>query len=126
MIDDDSNLRGLARAYFKKEEFVFSEAASGPLGLESARLQKPDIIIIDMMMQEMSGIEVIKKLQKEEETKRIPVIVLTGFNYSARQISTIEKDENVEVVVKKPFVFDELRAIIDSILVRSARSEKAP
>ena len=85
MIDDDSNLRGLARAYFKKEEFVFSEAASGPLGLESARLQKPDIIIIDMMMQEMSGIE-----------------------------------------VKKPFVFDELRAIIDSILVRSARSEKAP
>jgi len=79
VIDDDSSLRRLVRARLESHENVnVEQAARGDDGLRQATSFNPDLIILDWMLPDIQGIDVLKKLKSDDKTKDIPVLMLTG------------------------------------------------
>jgi CheY-like chemotaxis protein len=77
VIDDNKALVFAAEQVLKKEGFDVSTAYNGPDGLEKARTEKPDLIVLDILMPGMNGYEVCQKLQANPNTCYIPVIFLS-------------------------------------------------
>ncbi|MDP4000251.1 MAG: response regulator [bacterium] len=79
LIEDDPMLTELYQTKLELEAFQVSVATDGKEGLALARRVKPDLILLDIMLPEMNGFEVLKKLGEQAVTKQIPVIVLTNL-----------------------------------------------
>ena len=77
-IEDEASLQKAVGDVLTEEEFEVISALDGEVGLRLAKDQKPDLILLDLVMPKMNGIEVLKRLKEFEETKDIPVIVLTN------------------------------------------------
>jgi len=78
VIDDEEHIRNILAYNLQLDGFEVYLVEDGPTGLEIAREKKPDVIILDWMMPEMDGLEVLSELGKDEGTKDIPVIMLTA------------------------------------------------
>ena len=78
VVDDDENSRKILDYKLQSYGFEVYQAENGLKGLEIVREKKPDVIILDWMMPEMDGLEVLSELEKDERTKDIPVIMLTA------------------------------------------------
>jgi len=89
-------------------------ATDGGEAIEAATTQKPDLILLDVMMPVMDGFQVLKKLKAQQETKGIPVIMLTAKSQERDVVTGLEGGA-VDYVVK-PFSFPELLARITSAL----------
>jgi DNA-binding response OmpR family regulator len=76
--DDQDHLRLLVRSTLDDPQFTVVEAADGREALELARRTRPDLMILDWMMPEMSGVEVLAQLREDRDTTAIPVIMLTA------------------------------------------------
>jgi DNA-binding response OmpR family regulator len=79
LIEDDPMLTELYQTKLELELFQVSVATDGKAGLSLARRIRPDLILLDIMLPEMNGFEVLKQLGEQAATKRIPVIVLTNL-----------------------------------------------
>ncbi|HEY8108640.1 MAG TPA: response regulator [Patescibacteria group bacterium] len=79
LIEDDPMLTELYQTKLELETFRVTMATDGKEGLALARRLKPDLILLDIMLPELNGFEVLKKLGEQAATKRIPVIVLTNL-----------------------------------------------
>ena len=102
MIDDDEDMRYVARmALSRVGKMTVIEATSGPEGIERARSEQPDCILLDMMMPGMDGAATLKALLGSEETASIPVVFLTAQAMAA----DIQRLKNLGArgVVLKPF-----------------------
>ena len=77
VVEDEESIRSFVRAYLESEGFKVLEAGNGKQGLTVLGEQKPDLIITDIMMPVMDGIEFFKEIRRVPETKEIPVIMLT-------------------------------------------------
>lgn len=80
IIEDDFFIRDLYQRQFVKSNFLVDTAETGPDGIVKAQEGRPTVILLDIMLPKMSGIEVLKKLKETEETKPIPVILLTNLS----------------------------------------------
>ncbi len=80
LVEDDITLRDLYEARFGLEGFKLDVATDGEMGLEKAKELLPDVILLDLRIPKMSGFEVLRQLKQTEETKHIPVIVLTALS----------------------------------------------
>lgn len=85
-IEDESTLQKTFGDFLKKEGYLMISALNGEIGLKLAREKKPDLILLDLILPKFHGLEVLEQLKKDEETKKIPVIILTN----------LEEMENVE------------------------------
>jgi signal transduction histidine kinase/CheY-like chemotaxis protein len=90
VIDDDEVARYLFRNLLRDTSFVVSEAASGTEGVEMARLHKPDVIVCDMRLPGMSGLEIMGLLDDNATTRGIPVIMTTAKKLSAEEHRSLE------------------------------------
>lgn len=81
-VDDDQDALGLVRAILEPEGFIVLEALDGRRALEIARSEHPDLILLDLMMPEMNGFEVLEELRAKESTQDIPVLVITARELS--------------------------------------------
>lgn len=79
IIEDDQAISQMYRIKFETEGFQVETASNGKLGLELAESMKPDIILLDLMMPEMNGDEMLEKLRKTTWGKEIKVIILTNM-----------------------------------------------
>ena len=79
-IDDSEVDRRLIERILTKKDYRVILASDGESGLEMAQREKPDLILLDVVLPGISGIEVCKQLKKDPETKNIPVIFLTGMD----------------------------------------------
>jgi len=86
IVDDDQTMRSLYERVFSLEGFTVELGEGGKTGLEKAQTVAPDIILLDMMMPGVNGLEVLEKLKADPATAHIPVIVMS--NYSELNIST--------------------------------------
>jgi signal transduction histidine kinase/CheY-like chemotaxis protein len=77
VIDDDEVVRYLMKGLFRDTSFVVSEAGDGPTGLELARTQRPSVIVCDLRLRGMSGLDVVDALEADPATKDIPIIINT-------------------------------------------------
>lgn len=80
LIDDDEDLMTIFSTTLKKEGFDTVVQNTGEGGLSKAKEEKPDLILLDQVLPDVSGNDVLKTLKTQEETKSIPVILLSNFS----------------------------------------------
>ena len=122
MIDDEAPIRLLCRVNLEAEEMEVLEASDGPSGLELAREQRPDVILLDVMMPGLDGWRVAEHLLEDERTNEIPIVFLTAraeFRDRARGIAIGGVD-----YVTKPFNPLELAPLVRDLLARIERGER--
>ena len=110
-IEDDPGQRMMIQKTLEKKGYTVLLADSGEKGLEAAFLQKPDLILLDVIMPGMHGEEVCKKLKNDTRTKNIPVLFLTSVNEPRDVIE--HYDLGAEVHLTKPINPKELIAQIE-------------
>lgn len=78
-IEDESSLQKSFGEILKQEGYEMISALDGEAGLKLAKIKKPDLILLDLILPKIHGFDVLKQLKKNKETKDIPVIVLTNL-----------------------------------------------
>jgi DNA-binding response OmpR family regulator len=122
VIDDEAPIRLLCRVNLEAEKMEVLEAADGPSGLEKARDEKPDVILLDVMMPALDGWRVAEQLLEDGQTRDIPIIFLTAraeFRDRARGLDIGGVD-----YVTKPFNPLELAPLVRDLLTRIERGER--
>lgn len=89
-IEDESSLQKTFEKFLIKEGFGMISALNGEVGLMVAKTKKPDLILLDLILPKINGFEVLKALKENNETKNIPVIVLTNLEGVADVNKAIE------------------------------------
>ncbi len=79
-IDDDEDLINIFSAALMKEGFEIASSLTGEEGIQKTKDEKPDVILLDQVMPDMSGNDVLKALKENPDTKSIPVILLSNFS----------------------------------------------
>tara|TARA_R110002096_G_scaffold299503_2_gene494026 strand:+ start:102782 stop:103186 length:405 start_codon:yes stop_codon:yes gene_type:complete len=115
VVDDDPLLRGSIAMVLEDEGYTVELAADGFKALESVAANRPDVILLDVMMPNMSGTQVLKELQDDLSTADIPVLVMTAINGVAG--GRILNGPNT--VVEKPFDVHDLLNKIALAMFRS-------
>lgn len=116
-VDDDIDILELVEASLTADGFNVITASDGRGALESARDYEPDLILLDLMMPEMDGFEVIEKLRSDAKTRTIPVIMLTAKAQTHEKIQGLRS--GADDYITKPFQLDELTARIEAVLART-------
>src|SRR5918911_1037261 len=122
VIDDEAPIRLLCRVNLEAEKMDVIEAADGPTGVEKAREEGPDVILLDVMMPGLDGWRVAEELLQDERTSGIPIIFLTAraeFRDRARGLDIGGVD-----YVTKPFNPLDLAPLVDDLLARLHRGER--
>lgn len=119
--DDKASVRQLVREYLEAEGFRVVVASNGREALTAARQSKPDLILLDIMMPEMSGYDFIRAYRKERET---PIILLTARLEETDKVLGLEL--GADDYLTKPFGMKELVARINALLRRAGRLPASP
>jgi len=122
VIDDEAPIRLLCRVNLEAEGMDVVEASDGPSGLEKARQERPDVVLLDVMMPGLDGWQVAEELLDDERTSGIPIIFLTAraeFRDRARGLDLGGVD-----YVTKPFNPIELAPLVEDLVARVARGER--
>ncbi len=113
IVEDNSELRKYLN--FKlADEFKIIQAEDGKHGLQQAQKHLPDLIVSDVMMPEMDGIEMVNTIRKDKMLETIPIIMLTAKSQKADTIEGLKS--GADDYISKPFDFDELHARIERLL----------
>jgi len=131
LVIDDEKMNIIALAHFLKPQYEIIVAVDGASALEAAVKHTPDIILLDIIMPDMSGFEVLIKLKDSEVTKNIPVIFITGLNSAKDEekglflgaVDYITKPFNKSIVkskVKTHLRMSEYISIIDKLCMLDA------
>ena len=121
VIDDDNSVTSVLKRGLGYEGFKVSVASSGPQGLAIAREDPPNLVILDIMMPGMDGIEVLRRFRTADP--QLPVIMLTAKDQPADQVEGLERGADDYVV--KPFSFDVLVARVRALLRRQESDRPA-
>ena len=123
VIDDEENIVEFIKLGLRYEGFQVEAASDGEQGITAAQRVNPEIIILDLMMPGIDGIEVCKRLRDNPITRDIPILMLTARDEVRDRI--IGLDAGADDYLTKPFDFDELMARIRAILRRQSRVKAA-
>lgn len=118
LIDDDKDFSGLAAAHFSKQGYAVTLAEGGREGLGKAASARPDIVLLDIMMPDMNGIEVLRELNSDPDTSDIPVIILTGKYIDPGMGDMFGQERNFRGVVGKPVDFGMLQRKMEELLAK--------
>lgn len=99
IIENEPATRQILSDKLKLENFLTSESSNGLDGLEKALTEHPDLIILDLFMPKMNGMEVLKNLHADDWGKLVPIIILTNQNDDPHILEAI-KDKNCEYLLK--------------------------
>ncbi len=119
IIEDDKDIVKLLRHYLEKENFAVEDASGGFDGLKKAKAEKFDLLILDLMLPEMDGLEVCKELRGDNKTASLPMIMLTAKAEETDRIVGLEL--GADDYVTKPFSPKELVARVRALLRRTER-----
>ena len=123
VVDDDANIRAVLKYRFEKEDFTVCLAKNGLDALEQIGKELPDLVIIDLLMPVMNGIELLSHLRENPRTVNIPVIVLTAlgrtpFYYRTHELRALS-------LVEKPFsprhLVEEVKEALDGACISMQR-----
>jgi DNA-binding response OmpR family regulator len=122
VIDDEAPIRLLCRVNLEAEGMEVIEAQDGTVGVELARSERPDVILLDVMMPGMDGWEVLQALQDGEGTSEIPIVFLTA------RAELRDRAQGLELggidYVTKPFNPIDLAPLVNGLLARVERGER--
>jgi CheY-like chemotaxis protein len=120
IVEDDPLILRLYQQAFAFERYEVSIATNGLEALERARLFKPDVILLDIMMPKMNGLETLDKLKADEQTKTIPVVILTNLADNDNVRMALEKGA-VKYIIKSEHDPKEIVDMVKEILAGYTR-----
>ena len=116
IVEDEEALLELIKFNFTKEGYKIDTATDGETALEKILYRSPDIIILDWMLPELSGIELCRRIRKHKEHKNIPIIMLTAKGEEEDKLRGLET--GADDYITKPFSINELVARVKAVLRR--------
>jgi len=123
-IEDEPEMITLIQLILKRKGFEVIGADGGKSGLDTVRAEKPDLILLDLMMPDMDGWEVYQKLKADEVARDIPVIVVTAKAQSIDKVLGLHIAK-VDDYIPKPFSPQELLDSIQQVLMKKAETERS-
>jgi len=121
IVDDEKSIRKFLNVSLTSYGYQVSEAITGKEALESVTTFRPDVIILDLGLPDMDGIEVIENIRKYSQ---IPLIILSVRDEQQDKIAALDK--GADDYLTKPFGIDELHARLRAVLRRAIRIEETP
>lgn len=121
IVDDERDILDLIEYNLKKEGFVVVTAEDGEEGIERARQVRPDLVLLDIMMPKMDGLEVIDMMRQDANLKDIPVIFLTARSDEKTEVKGL--DRGADDFLTKPISTTKLVSRIKAVLRRYAEDE---
>jgi CheY-like chemotaxis protein len=122
VVDDDPNIAGMLRQFLPESDFSLESALDGEAGLRAVEANRPDIILLDLIMPRLDGFEFIKRLRENPQTHDLSIIVI-----SAKELTAIESarlKETVSLVMKKQgFESDKLVDEMNNVLNKLINKE---
>jgi two-component system, OmpR family, phosphate regulon response regulator PhoB len=116
VVDDEPDISALVAYHLARESYRVRTASSGPEALRAAELERPDLVVLDLMLPGMSGLQVLEELRKRPETQDIPVILLTARKEEQDRIAGLRL--GADDYVSKPFSPQELILRVGAVLRR--------
>lgn len=115
LVDDDITLHEMYAERLRAEGYVIVSAYDGEEALSKVYKEKPDLILLDIMMPKINGIDVMKKLQEDETTKKTPVILLTALVQEIDKIKSIMKPYDQYLIKSETMPANVITAIEKSL-----------
>src|SRR5215210_1455920 len=109
--EDEAALRELIRVSLGAG-YGFLEAADGVEALELAKTSKPDVLVLDLMIPGISGLDVLTQLRADENRSKVPVVVISAWSDARDEAFAAGADR----FVLKPFIPDDLRAVVEELV----------
>jgi len=119
IVDDDPLIGQFLVDVLDGKGFTVTVARNGKEGLEAARKQKPDLILLDVMMPELNGFQVCEILRRDAALEATPVVMLTAMEN--QKVNELAFEAGAEVCMTKPFQPDRLVNIINLAIENAAR-----
>jgi two-component system, OmpR family, response regulator VicR len=113
-IDDEPGVVELVELVLHSEGITVRGANNGPEALEAMRAQRPDAILLDIMMPDMDGWDVFKAMKADEVLREIPVVILTARNVPFEEVIARER-AGVDEYITKPFTPEQLRSCLRKV-----------
>lgn len=123
LVDDEQDILDLLGYNLRQEGFKTALARDGREALEKARAQQPALIVLDIMMPEMDGIEVCRRLRSDAHLRTIPILMLTAKTEEAEQVRGLET--GADIYLSKPITLPVFISQTKALL-RTARRSKTP
>ena len=117
VVDDDLDILELLKMYLEPEGYDIRTASDGEKAVQSACMDPPDLILLDVMMPHKDGFQVIEELKDIEHTKNVPVILLTARGQTEDKIRGL--DTGADDYITKPFDLREVTARVEAVLGRT-------
>lgn len=121
VIEDEKNIAKVVAYNLEREGYRVAAAGDGAEGLKKAKEEAPDLVILDLMLPKVDGLEVCRQLKSDRRTAGIPVIMLTAKTQEADRVVGLEM--GADDYVAKPFSPRELVARVKAVLRRAGRAE---
>lgn len=113
VIEDRHNIRKFVSINLSARGYLVEEAADGREGLEKLRRNRPDVLLLDIKMPRMSGLDVLKAMARDPQLRSIPVIVMTA---SIANLDDGHQYDNVEQILVKPLSVPDLVSMVGEVL----------
>ncbi|OGG08944.1 hypothetical protein A2154_03670 [Candidatus Gottesmanbacteria bacterium RBG_16_43_7] len=117
IVEDDPFVRRYYNRLFSRKSYQVEMAATGQEGIDKAKEYKPDLILLDIMMPVVNGIQILEKLKQDPETKDFQVVMLTVLGDEATIKKTAELG-SIGYIIKSSIEPDELLKIVEGYLVK--------
>lgn len=124
LIDDDEALANVFSTALKKEGFETVLASTGEDGLSKAKSEQPNLILLDQVLPDMQGNEVLTQIKSQEETKNIPVIILSNFSQEELVKQAMEKGAH-EYIFKYQIDTNDLVGKVKTLLQPGEQTQNA-
>lgn len=120
VVEDDPDIADLITRYLEKAGFVTEKIASGIEALEAAEARPPDVIVLDLMLPQVDGLEICRRLRGQERTAAVPIVMVTARGEESERIVGLEI--GADDYLPKPFSPNELVARVRALLRRTNRA----
>ena len=117
IVEDDALVAEMYRLALSRAGYEVVTAADGEAGLERARASRPDFVFLDIRMPRMDGIELLRRLAADANTRQVPVVMLTNYDEGSNRRATIDMGAK-DYIVKTSILPRDLPSIIERWLPR--------
>ena len=121
VVDDDPQLREALTRALELDDYQVATASNGAQALEAISARRPDVVVLDVMMPYVGGLDVCRTLRERKD--RLPILVLTARDEVGDRVAGL--DAGADDYLTKPFALDELRARLRALLRRTASEDDA-